>query len=122
MDAAVLAALIGIGSAVAGGVFTWLGVRAKARADVAAARISKGPEVQAALDEAVSGIIKHYTTALQALQIEVGRLRHTIQEQTEMIGELEGHVDTLTTAMTAAGVTVPQRKKRQADGPTPAFG
>lgn len=104
--------LIGFVSAALAALFTWLGVRTKAAAEIAQARIKQEPGERAALNEAVSGIIHHYTSALQSMQREVERLGAVIAEQTQTINDLEEHVDTLTAAMVKGGVTVPARRKR----------
>lgn len=110
-------AMTGIGGII-GAVLTWLGVRTKASADVRAAEAAKAPDIQATLNAAVAGVIKHYTDALEAARAEMAALRQTIEEQSALIEQqgaiiedLQRHVDDLTAAMVKAGVPMPTRKK-----------
>lgn len=104
------AIVTGLGTSVLGGLIGYMTAKAQ-----------KAPDVQASLNAAVAGVIGHYTTALESarketaeLRLEIADLRQTIQDQSSVIEDLEDHIDTLTTAMTQAGVTAPPRKKRLA--------
>lgn len=110
MTPEVLTALIGIAGALFGAIGGYYAKRAE-----------KAPDQQATLNAAVANIVGHYTAALKqagdqiaALREEVANLRATIADQGDIIGELEHHIDALTTAMGEAGVQAPPRKRRAA--------
>jgi peptidoglycan hydrolase CwlO-like protein len=98
-----------------------------------AARAGKAPDVQSSITAAVAGIMTHYQSALDlsskqvaALAAEIDGLHRTIEAQTatiaglqatvegqtETISTLESHIDELTAAMRASGVTPPPRRAR----------
>jgi hypothetical protein len=77
-------------------------------------RIEKAPDVQASLNAAVAGVIAHYTEALRASEASMDAMRGEIRALRETVGELEDHIDLLTTALEKAGVAPPPRRKRAA--------
>lgn len=106
LDSGVTAAISGVAGAVAGAVATVFAARAKAK-----------PEVQAATNAAVAGIIQHYTNALAEqtrevhnLRKEVAAMRDTIEDQSREIAELNNHIIDLSAALNRAGIQPPPRR------------
>lgn len=65
----------------------------EAERDVEIGAAKAEPEAQAALDQAVAGLIRHYTEALQQQTAEVRELRLEIAEQRDEIARLRVTVD-----------------------------
>jgi TolA-binding protein len=94
IDPATAGALAGLLGAFVGAIGTWM-----------VKRVEKAPDMQAALATAVSGVIEHYTKAMDRNQADIECLR-------EQINELQQHIDRLSEVITAHGLAVPKRRPK----------
>lgn len=112
---AVAAAVAGAFGTIGGGI-----------AGAFAARWKAAPSIQAVTNEAVAGIIQHYTQALaeqtrevRACRLEIEQLRETVEGQNAEIAWLNNHIIDLSAALERHGVTPPTLRPRL---PTPIGG
>lgn len=89
------------------GAITAIAGYAVARVGKGTKQVEKAPEVQEQINKAVSGLIAHYT---QALEHEKARHADHVQDLEERIERQDARIAQLVAAMRSAGIVVPDEE------------